>query len=202
MYTLYYMPSACSLATHVVLRELGQDVNLIDREQASNFSDINPVGSVPVLTDGDNTLTEGVAILMHLFDKHKSSMLPEESAARQKAIRDILFANATMHPAYGKLFFIGQRISDESAKTEAYTAAAEAINNLWNVVEGRLNDGTFLGGDTPSAADIMLTVYSRWGAYHPVDITFGPKTTKLLAAVQDMPNFKKSVEAEAVASAK
>lgn len=201
MYTLYYIPSSCSLATHVVLRELGQDVKLIDREHASNFSDINPVGSVPVLTDGDNTLTEGAAILMHLFNEHKNSMMPEEGAARQKAIQNILFANATMHPAYGRLFFIGNRISDESAKTEAFAAAAEAINNLWNVVEGRLNAGTFLGGDTPSAADIMLTVYSRWGAHFPVDITFGPKTTKLLAAVQDMPNFKKSIEAEAVASA-
>ena len=48
----------------------------------------------------------------------------------------------------------------------------------------------------------MLTVYSRWGAYFPVDIIFGEKTTKMLSAVQAMPNFIKTDEAEQAMSAK
>lgn len=201
MYQLYYLQGTCSLATQVILRELGQEVELINIQQIDNFRKINPVGTVPVLRDGTNTMFEGAAILLHILNKHENSMLPEKGVSRQKAIQDIMFANATMHPAYGKLFFIGQNISDEGVKKLAFNAAAENINQLWKTIENKLNDKIFLGGNTPSAADIMLAVYSRWGASFPVDIVFGDKTTKLLNAVQEMPNFKKADEAEHAVSA-
>jgi len=70
------------------------------------------------------------------------------------------------------------------------------------VVENQLTKQRFLGGDSPSAADIMLSVYSRWGAYFPVDISFGEKTTQMLEAVQAMPSFKKADEAEQQQSSK
>lgn len=202
MYTLYYSQGACSVATQVVIRELNQDVNIIDVKQLDNFRNINPVGSVPVLVDDNNMLTEGAAIMLHLLDKHRSQMLPKYGEARQKAIQDIMFANATMHPAYGRLFFLAENVSDEESKNNAFNAAAAAINDLWKVVENELVSKSFLGGNSPSAADIMLTVYSTWGAYFPVDITFGEKTTSMLNAVKAMPSFQKTVEAEQAESAK
>ena len=201
MYTLYYLNSACSLAIHTVLRELDQSVELIDITQVSNFTDINPVGSVPVLVDGDNTLREGGAILLHLLNKHRNQMLPTSGASREQAIQDILFANATMHPAYGRLYFIAEHITDTAAREAAYLAAANAINRLWQVVEQQLAGRDFLGGEQASAADIMLAVYFRWGAGHPVSITQGSNTTRMLDAVMAMPSFQRSVLAENTQSA-
>jgi glutathione S-transferase len=202
MYTLYYSQGACSVATQVVLRELGQELNLIDVAKLNNFKTVNPVGTVPVLIDDNRTLTEGAAIMLYILNKHKSSLFPDNEIGRQQAIQDIMFANATMHPAYGRLFFLGQHINDEKIKQEAFNAAANSINQLWLVVESNLTNKKFLGGDTPSAADILLTVYSRWGAYFPVDIIFGEKTSKMLNSVQAMPNFKKADQAEQAVSAK
>jgi glutathione S-transferase len=199
MYTLYYSQGACSVATQVVLRELGQEIHLIDVNKLTDFKTINPVASVPVLVDGDKTLTEGAAIMLYLLSKHKSSLFPDNN--RQQAIQDIMFANATMHPAYSKLFFIEKNISDEKAKKEAFNKAAEIINTLWQVVESQLTNKRFLGGDTHSAADVMLSVYSRWGAYFPVDVTFGHNTLKMLNAVKAMPNFIKTDQAEEALSA-
>lgn len=198
MYTLYYSQGACSVATQVVLRELGQKVNIIDVQQHDNFKAVNAVGAVPVLIDGDKTLTEGAAIMLHLLAKHNSSLFPENEC--QQAIENIMFANATMHPAYGRLFFLAQHLNDEKVKHEMLNTAAESINQLWQVVEGKLADKNFLGGECPSAADIMLAVYSRWGAYFPVDIIIGEKTAKMLTAVQAMPNFIKTDEAEQTVS--
>ena len=59
----------------------------------------------------------------------------------------------------------------------------------------------FRGGDQASAADIMLTVYSRWGASFPVDILLGHSTQKMLEAVQAMPNFQRALSAEQSQSA-
>lgn len=201
MYTLYCLPGSCSLATQVVLNELDQPVEIVDVRQMSNFTDINPVGAVPVLIDGDSTLREGAAILLHLFNKHESPMLPASGASRAQAIEDILFANATMHPAYGRLFFIAQHITEPHAKQTAFDAAAKAINALWQVVEQQLAGRDFLGGERASAADIMLAVYSRWGDKYPITITLGSNTSRMLDAVQAMPSFQRSLAAEQTQSA-
>ena len=201
MYTLYYFPDACSLATQVVLNELDQPVEIIDVQQVDDFKAINPVGTVPVLMDNSNTLREGAAVILYLLNKHQNTMLPATGAPREQAIQDIMFANATMHPTYSRLFFIAQNITDEKTKQTAFEAAAQDISNLWQVVEQQLEKQKFLGGDQPSAADIMLTVYSRWGASFPVEIQMGPNTQKMLEAVLAMPSFQRALTAEQKQSA-
>jgi len=211
MYTLYYLPDACSLATQVVLHELDQAVEIIDKQKVDDFTAINPVGTVPVLVDNSATSQqgathrEGAAIILYLLNKHQNTMLPATGPAREQAIQDIMFANATMHPAYSNLFFIAQNIGDEKAKQSAFEAAAQAITHLWQVVEQQLElkpeKQKFLGGDQPSAADIMLTVYSRWGASFPVEIQLGPKTQKMLEAVLSKPNFQRALTTEQSQSA-
>jgi glutathione S-transferase len=196
MYTLYYSKGACSAATQVVLRELGQEVTIINVQQLNNFKTINPVGSVPVLVDGDKILTEGAAIMLYILNKHNSTLFPVNESDRQQAIQDIMFANASMHPAYSKLFFLAEHVNDEKIKQETLNSAANTINQLWQVVENKLTKNKFLGGDSPSAADIMLSVYSRWGDYFPVDIIIGDKTITMLNAVQAMPSFIKTDQAE------
>ena len=201
MYKLYYLADACSLATHVVLHQLNQAVEIIDKQQVQDFSTINPVCTVPVLIDGDSTLREGAAVMLHLLNKHHSHMLPSDGSAREQAIQDIMFANATMHPAYNRLFFITHNIADKKVRQAALESAAEAITTLWQVVEQQLTAQDFLGGEQASAADIMLTVYSRWGQSFPVDIPLGKHSTKMLDAVQAMPSFKHAVADEQAQSA-
>lgn len=201
MYTLYYLPEACSLATQTVLLELGQTVELIDKQQVDAFDGINPVGTVPVLVDGRTSYTEGAAVLLHLLEKHPNNMMPTESAAKKQAIQNIMFANATMHPAYSRLFFVAQHVNHEETKHILFDAAANSINHLWQVVESKLSNQTFLGGDTPSAADILLAVYVRWGAHFPVSITLGPKAQTMVEAIHGLPSFKQALANEQARSA-
>lgn len=208
MYTLYYTPGACSLATQIVLHELDQNVKIIDKNTVDDFNVINPVGTVPVLIDedrngnSDNKLTEGAAIILHLLNKHKNSLFPTDSKEQQKAVEDIMFANATMHPAYSTLFFIAQNISDEDSKLKAFNAAATNINRLWQVVEGKLAMKEAVANYRLSAADIMLGVYATWGQHFPVELIFGERTAKMLTTVQSMPSFTKAVQSEQAESAK
>lgn len=190
MYTLYFLPDACSLATQVILHELDQPVEIIHQQSVANFSVINPVGTVPVLINGDMVKTEGAAVILYLLNKHQNALLPATGEAREGGVENIMFANATMHPAYGRLFFIARYIEDEKVKQLAFEAAAVAINHLWEVVENKLTVQPYLGGNLPSAADIMLAVYSRWGANFPVEISLGENTQKMLAAVQALPSFQ------------
>lgn len=70
---LFYKPGACSLASHITLRESGKDftldgVDLMKKrlENGDDFFAVNPKGQVPALLLDDGTLlTEGVAIMQY-----------------------------------------------------------------------------------------------------------------------------------------
>lgn len=70
---LFYKPGACSLASHITLRESGKDFTLecvdLQNKRTENGDDyfaVNPKGQVPaLLLDEGALLTEGVAIMQY-----------------------------------------------------------------------------------------------------------------------------------------
>ena len=106
----------------------------------TNFNEISATGAVPALKDNDAVLLEGAAIMIYLLEKQTTPMFSSNPIERAQAIEDIMFANATMHPAYSKLFFISSLDIDDTAKKIALNAAADSINSLWNIVEQRLQE--------------------------------------------------------------
>ncbi|QIL91302.1 glutathione S-transferase [Microbulbifer sp. SH-1] len=201
MYKLYYMPGACSRAIHALLLDLGQPVELIARESVENFREINPTNQVPVLTDGDLVLREGAAIVLHLLDKHGAPELQGTAGQRAEFTQWLMFANATLHPAYSLLFFASRGLESEDAKQEVLQKAAARLTGLWGIVEARLQNREFVCGEKISAIDLMLAVYANWGNYFPLDIELGERTRKLLYRVAEYPAFVRAVEAEEAVAA-
>ena len=200
MYTLYFLPGACSLATQAIRHELGQAVELIHRQDADNYETLNPSGTVPVLLDQHSVLNEGVAILLYLLDKHDNHLISRDGEARQRAIEDMMFANASVHPAYGRLFFIERHLTHVEGRQQAFAAAAAAINNLWAAVETKLQGKRYLGGESPSPADFLLAVYSRWGQLFPVDIVIGPAARRMIDSVIARDSFQEALQRESAYS--
>lgn len=96
---LFYKPGACSLASHITLRESGKDftldgVDLMKKrlENGDDFFAINPKGQVPALLLDDGTLlTEGVAIMQFLADNvpDRQLLAPTGSIARYKTLEGL-----------------------------------------------------------------------------------------------------------------
>jgi len=196
MYTLYFLPGACSLATQAILHELNLPVELIHKQDADHYESLNPSGTVPVLIDQRRVLNEGVAILLYLLDKHDNQLIAGDGEARHRAIEHMLLANTSMHPAYGRLFFIERHITQAEGKQQAFAAAASAINALWAAVETKLQGNFYLGGESPSPADFLLAVYSRWGQSFPVDIVIGPSARRMIGSVIARDSFQKALQRE------
>jgi glutathione S-transferase len=73
---LYFSPGACSLAPHILLREIGApfDLEQVDNKakrtkSGADFWQINPKGYVPVLElDDGRRITEAPAVLQYIAD--------------------------------------------------------------------------------------------------------------------------------------
>ncbi len=83
---LFYSPNACSLAPHIVLREIGIPFELVkvDLQQhlttsGEDFYQLNSKGQVPLLQlDDGQLLTEGAIISQFLVDQAKrGDLLPK-----------------------------------------------------------------------------------------------------------------------------
>lgn len=203
MYKLYYAPGACSLAIHALLNELGVPFEAIRKStkdgslKAPDFLKINPRGQVPVLVTPEGTvLREGAAIMVWLMDTHQSPLLPRDGAARAVALQWLMWANASMHPAYGRAFWLMRQELDETAKTTLQQATFAQIQSFWDEAEERLAQTPYLGGDTIGAADLLVTVFANWPVGH--DFKLGPNVQRLLKNVVARPAYQKALTAEQV----
>jgi glutathione S-transferase len=192
MYTLYYSPGACSMAIHVALNECNQPVTLekVDlmngQQRSPEFLKVNPRGQVPVLVDDGYVIYEGAAQLIYILEKHNSPLLPKSGKERTDALQWLMYCNASLHPAYARMFFLMKnKGSDELIDT-----AAAMLNKMWGVIEERLSQSPYLAGKDITMADILMTVIANWSPRMPKPIHIGPNTKKLLALETEQVEYK------------
>jgi len=204
MYQLYYSPGACSMAPHVLLNELGVQFEAINantpgtKNRSQEFLKLNPRGQVPVLVDDGEIIREGAAILIYLMDKHQSQMLPKSGIERARALEWLCFGNATVHPAYGKAFFIMKNATDPAAKDQLLKAATQQIDKYWAEVDERLAKMPYICGKNLTMADILLTVFANWNGMIPTPITLGSNVKRLIKEISNRPAYKKALTTEQV----
>ncbi len=134
-------------------------VDLAGGEQrGAAFMALNPMSRVPVIQDGDFTLTESDAILRYLATKHKSDLFPGDLMARANIDRWMSFASVHLGQSMGRVMFnrvlykfIGQEPDERSLAFGLKMIATDGAH-LNKVLEGR----EFVAGDTLSIADIAM----------------------------------------------
>lgn len=199
MYTLYSISGTCSTGITVLLEKLGLNFQTIQRDDVPNYSQIVPTNAVPALkTEDGQIITEGAAIALYLLEKHKSDMLPTDLSEKAEFLQWLMFDYATLHPAYAKLFTIGMKVEiDESEKVKLMQQLGDKVSDTWAILDKRLAGQKFISGEQASIIDYLAAIYSSWGNYFPeVTITLGKNVERLIADVQNLPEFKAGYEAE------
>jgi glutathione S-transferase len=171
MLTLYYSPGACSLASHIVLEEIGtpfeaRRVTILKGEhQTPDYLALNPHGRVPTLTDGDFVLTESPAILSYLGHRFADAgLLDLENLERLGRTHELLnFFSSGVHIAFAQVFRAARFAESESARAEIIAAGRATLETHFDELEGLAQGGSWIVGDTYSIADPYLLVFFRWG---------------------------------------
>lgn len=199
MYRLYVIPGSCSTGIHVLLNKLGQEVDVVRRDDVENYAEIVPTNQVPALVTDDGLLTEGSAIALYLIEKHGVAPLPGQETREFR--QWLLFNYATLHPTYSKLFMAGVANVVEHAESRSVLIehVAERLSTLWAIVENRLEGREFMVGDSATIIDYLLAVYANWGNAVPeAAIEIGPNTRRLIDRVIALPEFREAIEREEI----
>lgn len=200
---LYIKPGACSMASHIILAEIGGDyvVEIVDTangETASgaNYREVNPKGKVPALEVEGEVLTEGPAILQFLGDRAANlGLAPTTGTMARARVNEVLnFTGTELHIAFGPLF--------SATSTEAQKEAArQAVAGKLDWLEGRLADGrTHLTGDAFTIADAYAFVVTNWANFTGIALSRWPHISAFMARVGARPAVQHVLKAEGLAA--
>lgn len=191
------------MAPHIILNELNvpfEAINQGDHLKDPDFLKLNPRGQIPLLIvpneSGGEPVKEGAAIMAYLLDTHDKDgkLLPKSGLPRAKALEWLMWCNASLHPACGKVFGVGKLTLDEKAKADLGKAYLAQVQDLWNEAEARLGKTKYLAGDHVTVADILLAVIANWG----LPVTLGPNVKRVIREVSARPAYQKALKTEQV----
>lgn len=199
MLKLYYMPGACSLASHIALREAGlqfETVKVDGRNKTTasgeNYLDVTPKGYVPALRFDDGAvLTEGTAILPWIADRNAASGLAPAAGtlARYRLHEWLGYINSEVHKGFGPFF--------NPAATDAMKqAAAETLKKRLGYIESQLGGKSFLLGEQFTVADCYLFTILGWLRYAGLELSQWPALQAYHARIAARPAVIAAMKAE------
>lgn len=200
-YELYTKAGSCSMAVHAIMNELGLNpkIHIMEAGEHSlkspEYLKINPRGNVPCLVEDGKAMIEGGAIITYICDK-EGKLIPKNGFERAKALQWLMFANATLHPAYGRTFWINSNLPEDQREA-ALKSARSQIQQLWDYIESELakEGGAYVCGSEPTAADFLITTIANW---NPAAYKFGAKTKALFQNISARPSYQKALSEEKI----
>jgi len=189
MYTVVGATKSRAFRVMWMLEELGQDYTQIDAgPRTPEATKYNPSGKIPALVDGDDVLTDSVAIMTYLGDKHGMLTAPAGTPARARQDAMTFWLIDEMDAilwTYAKNSFIFPE--DQRVPAIKDNLKAEFARNM-DLLAERIK-GPFLMGDQMTHADILAVHCLNWsiGAGFPrANDTVG----KWAAGLRDRDAFK------------
>jgi len=195
-----YFRSSAAYRTRIALNLKGLKaenvfVHLIKNQQRdAGYLKINPLGLVPTLVDGEQTITQSLAIIEYLDETHPSPPLLPGSAADRARIRSIALAIACdIHPIDNLRvlrYLVNEMKVSEDDKNKWYEHWVRVgLSALETQLAGDSRTGKFCHGDTPTLADICLVPQLANARRVNMNIDDFPTLARIEIACNALPAF-------------
>ncbi|KAH9924373.1 thioredoxin-like protein [Amylocystis lapponica] len=166
---------------------------------------VHPLGTAPVIVDGDITLAESGAIIQYLLDKYGQGRGQPPQSGKIDDLFFTHYAEGTLMPLIVNRFiftilperapfFLRPLLQPLFAQLDGW-ALAPRFKRHAQFIEAHLAkaDGWFAGGDSPTAADYMMQIaLDFWAAGRAEEL--GEHTLVYIQRVHDRPAFQRAIE--------
>ena len=170
-------------------------IHLQKNEQGGDdYLKVNPQGLVPALVDGNETITQSMAIVEYLDETYPSPPLMPGTPAERARVRSIAqLVACDIHPI-DNLRVLRYLVNDLGLSEEQKNAwyahwVVVGLNALETMLGADGRTGTFCHGDTPTLADICLVPQLANARRANVDLAPYPTLVRIDAACNESPAF-------------
>lgn len=192
MIELHSSPTPNGQKIMIMLEETGLewkhvDVNISLGEQfLPEHLKLNPNNKIPAIIDTEGpggkpyTMMESGAILVYLAEK-TGKFLPQEARKRYDVLQWLFFQVAHIGPMFGQANHFNRQASDNPYGRDRYNN--ESVR-LYRVLENRLRDTDWIGGDEYTIADIAAYPWCKGHADRGINKTSFPNFMRWFEAVE------------------
>jgi GSH-dependent disulfide-bond oxidoreductase len=158
-----------------------------------DFLKINPNNKIPAIVDRDGpggkpyTVFESGAILMYLADK-SGKFMPKDKAKYYDVVQWLMIQLTGVGPMFGQL----THFKNFAPPGSDYAVARyqSEVRRLYNLLEQRLGQAPYLGGDDYTIADIATFPWTRNHDTQGVPWTDKPHLARWFKAIAERPAVK------------
>jgi glutathione S-transferase len=207
MFTFYYAPKTCSLASHIALKDAGAEYELrrLDfskaEQQSPDYLKVNPKARVPALVTPRGILTETPAVLAFIaqsFPEARLAPLDDPFAfAELQAFNSYLCS--TVHVAHAHKLR-GSRWADEpSSFADMQRKVPKTMAACFELIEESMLKGPWVMGDSYTIADPYLFTMALWLEGDSVDTSRLPRVMEHRARMAERPSVVEAIGEEQTA---
>ena len=161
----------------------------------ADYKALHPIGSAPVITDGDLVLAESGAIVEYIIAKYGNDRLtlPASHPDFAQFLYWFHFANGTLQANLGRLMILNRLKLDADNPMLAATKAR--VDRAFDLVNARTGEAEYLAGRDFTTADIMMGFsLTTMRYFQPYDLKRCPNVVAYLARIGARPTYRRAME--------
>lgn len=203
MIQLYFWTTPNAYKVSILLEELEMPYEVIPihigkgEQFAESFLKISPNNKIPAIIDEVGpggkpySVFESGAILMYLAGKANSALLPTEPEQYYLVLQWLMFQMGSMGPMLGQAHHFRKYAPEQLPYAiDRYTKEAA---RLYGVMDRRLSEARFFGGDNYSIADIAIYPWLRAYKWQGQDLNDWPSIQRWYSEVRVRPQVQKGL---------
>ena len=190
---IYIMLEECGLP----YKEIFVDVWKGD-QFSPEFLKINPNNKIPAIVDHDGpggrpyTVFESGAILLYLAEK-AGKFLPKDTLRKYDVMQWLMIQLTGVGPMFGQWTHF-KLFAPKTGDDYSMRRYASEVKRLYDVLEQRLGQAKFLGGDDYSIADIATFPWTRNHDAHGVKWDHNPNLARWFNAIAERAAVKRALD--------
>lgn len=183
MFTFYFAPGTCALASHIALEQAGASYEAVrvdfarSEQRAPDYLRLNPKGRVPALVTGRGTLTETPAILQFICQSFpQAGLAPLDDVfalAQMNAFNSYLCS--TVHVAHAHRLRGHRWADDPVAIADMRKKVPQTMGDCFELIENDYFKGPWVLGERYTVSDMYLFTIAQWLQGDGVDVKRFPK---------------------------
>ena len=201
MLTIHHLGTSQSERILWLCEELGvrYEMKRYERDAVTRWSPpdlraLHPMGTAPVVTEGDLVLGESGAIVEYIVQRHGGGRLARKPADPDYAqyLYWFHFANATFQPLMGRNMILHRLALP--ADNAMLLSTRGRLERALDMLEARLGTVDYLVGSELTAADIMIVFsLTTMRIFYPLDLAPYPHIRAYLARIGERDAYKKAM---------
>ena len=185
----------------IMLEETGLPYNFkavdvwASAQHSAEFAKLNPNKKIPVIVDTEGpggkpyTVFESGAILMYLAEK-AGKFLPTDMAKKYDVLQWMMVQLTGVGPMFGQFTHFKMFAPKDKDNSYSMTRYQTEVKRLYEVLEKRLGEAPYLGGQDYSIADIATFPWTRNHDAQGVKWDDHPNLARWFKAIEERPAVK------------